>query len=87
MDFDDFYVRAPTQQELTISERVVSYNSGDVDKVARIEERGVNLTSRKLIIVVSTIIVQISLKRHPRKVTALLETYIVLVYLKQTFVT
>ena len=39
MEFGDPYVRAPTQQELKIAERVAAYNSCDMDKVARIDER------------------------------------------------
>ena len=32
-------VRAPAQQELRIAERVCAYNDGDMDKIARIDER------------------------------------------------
>ena len=32
-------MRAPSQQELKIVEDVVAYNDGDLDKVARIDER------------------------------------------------
>ena len=32
-------VRAPTQQELKIAERIVAYNTGIMDEVARINER------------------------------------------------
>ena len=39
MDFCDPDIRAPTQQELKIAGRVVAYNTGDMDKVARIDER------------------------------------------------
>ena len=39
MEFGDPYVRAPTQQELKIAERVAANNAGDMDKVARIDER------------------------------------------------
>ena len=38
-EFDDPYVRAPTQRELKIAERVGAYNAGEMDKVARIDER------------------------------------------------
>ena len=33
-ELGDPYVRAPTQQEMKISERVVAYSSGDMDKVS-----------------------------------------------------
>ena len=39
MEFGYPAVRAPTQQELKIAERVAAYSSGDMDKVARIDER------------------------------------------------
>ena len=39
MEFGDRQVRAPTQQELKIAECVDVYNSGDMDKVARLDER------------------------------------------------
>ena len=39
MEFVNPYVCAPTQQELKIAERVAAYNAGDMDKVARIDER------------------------------------------------
>ena len=39
MGLGDPAVRARTQQELEIAERVAAYISGDMDKVARIDER------------------------------------------------
>ena len=39
IEFGDPAVRAPTQPELKLAERVVSCNSGDMDKVSRIDER------------------------------------------------
>ena len=39
MEFSDPGIRASTQQELKIAERLAAYNSGDVDKAARIYER------------------------------------------------
>ena len=39
MAFGDSYVRVSTQQELKIAERVAAYNVGDMDNVARIDER------------------------------------------------
>ena len=47
MEFGDPYVHAPTQQELKIAERVSSYNSGNLDKVARIYERDEQLCKWK----------------------------------------
>ena len=38
IEFNDPLVRAPTQQELKIAERVAAYNSGGMDKVAHINE-------------------------------------------------
>ena len=40
MEFGYSLVRALKQQELKIAERVVAYNAGDMEKVARIDERG-----------------------------------------------
>ena len=39
MGLGDPYVRAPSLQELKIAKRVCAYNTGDIDKVARIDER------------------------------------------------
>ena len=39
MELGDSLVRAPTQQELKINERVIAYNAGEMDKVVRIDER------------------------------------------------
>ena len=38
MEFDDPYVRAQTQHEMKISDRVATYNAGDMDTVGRIDE-------------------------------------------------
>ena len=38
MELCDSLVRSPTQQELKIAECVFAYNSGDIDKIARINE-------------------------------------------------
>ena len=38
MEFGDPYVRAPTHQVMKIVERVAAYNSGEMDKIARIYE-------------------------------------------------
>ena len=38
MEFGYPLVRAPTQQELKIAERVAAYNAGYIDKVARIDK-------------------------------------------------
>ena len=38
IEFGYPYVRAQTQQELKITERVASYNAGDIDKVAHMYE-------------------------------------------------
>ena len=39
IEFCDTLVRAPTQQSLKIAERVSSYKSGKMDKIARVDER------------------------------------------------
>ena len=39
IEFGDPLVRAPSQQELKIVERVSVYNAGDIDKVARNDKR------------------------------------------------
>ena len=39
MEFGDPGIRAPTQQELKISERFAAYDSLDIDMVAQIDER------------------------------------------------
>ena len=39
MELGDPQVRVPLQQELKIAERVAAYNSGDLGKVARLDER------------------------------------------------
>ena len=39
IEFGDPALRAPTRQELKISECVAAYNSGDMDKVASFDER------------------------------------------------
>ena len=39
MEFGDNCARAQPQQELNIAERVAAYSSGDMDMVARIDER------------------------------------------------
>ena len=39
MEFGYLCVRAPTQQELKIAERVAAYNTDDMDRIARIDER------------------------------------------------
>ena len=39
MEFGDPNIRALAQQELNIAERIAAYNSCDLDKVARIDER------------------------------------------------
>ena len=39
LEFDDTYVRAPTQQKLNIDERFAIYNASEMDKVTRIDER------------------------------------------------
>ena len=41
MEFGDPLVCAPAQQKLKIAERVAAYNAGNIDKVARIDEREV----------------------------------------------
>ena len=38
-EFGDQSICAPMQQELKIAERVDAYNAGEMDKVARIDER------------------------------------------------
>ena len=49
MDFGDplASVCAPTQQELKIAELVAGYNAGNMSKVARIDEREVELRKWK----------------------------------------
>ena len=39
MEFGEPGARAPTQQEPKIAKRVTAYNSGDIDNIARIDER------------------------------------------------
>ena len=39
IEFGDPQVHAQTQQELKIAERVTAYNSGEMDKFSRLDER------------------------------------------------
>ena len=39
MEFGDSGIREPAQQELKIVERVATYNSGDINRIARIDGR------------------------------------------------
>ena len=77
MEFGDSHVRVPTQQELKNAKRVAANNSGDMNKVSRNDER--EYERRKCIAyhISFESIVQVSLKRHPRRTTALDQVYII----------
>ena len=80
MEFGDPLARAPTQQELKIAERFAAYNTGDMDKVARIMSAKNNVASVKRIIAVSASIVQMYPRHHLQRATILLVAYYVIVY-------
>ena len=80
MEFRGQGTRAPAQKELKIAERVVAYNSYEMNMLFVLMSVRKSVASRNLITAVLVRIVQVSPKRHPQRVTSLLKAYLVLVY-------
>ena len=81
-EFSDPFARccAPPQQESKIPERVAAYNAGDMDEVARIDEREEERKKRRRIIEMSANVVQVYPRHRNQRAIIPLNVYVVLVH-------